>query len=138
MTTATGGRPRHEPTAQSRAMAETFSAFGIPQDDIARLIGITGPTLREHYREELDLGLLKANAKVAQNLFTIACKPTREGLDAAKFWLRVRAGWSEYSPPPDLRRRIDDVDEKLGKKETANREAQTAEKGTSWAALLKH
>jgi hypothetical protein len=65
-------------------MAETFSAFGIPQEDIARLIGITAPTLREHYREELDLGLLKANAKVAQNLFTIACKPNREGLDAAK------------------------------------------------------
>jgi hypothetical protein len=138
MTRATGGRPRHEPTSQSRAMAETFSAFGIPQDDIARLIGLSGPTLREHYREELDLGLIKANAKVAQNLSTIACKPNREGLDAAKFWLRVHADWSEYSPPSDRRRWTDEQPEKLGKKETANREPQTAEKGTSWGALLKH
>lgn len=136
MTEAKSGRPPHEPNPQTRAMAETFSAFGIPQDDIARLIGITAPTLREHYREELDLGLLKANAKVAQNLFAIACKPTREGLDAAKFWLRVRAGWSEYSPAP--RPPTVDPDEGLGKKEIANRDAQTAEQGTSWDGLLKH
>ena len=135
MAKASGGRPPHEPTPQTRAMVETFSAFGIPQDDIARVIGITPPTLREHYREEIDLGLIKANAKVAQNLFTIACKPTREGLDAAKFWLRVRAGWSEYSPPPAPDR---DREEPLGKKEAANREAQTAEEGTSWADLVRH
>lgn len=133
MTLDKGGRPPHEPTPQSRSMVETFSAFGIPHEDIARVIGITAPTLRLHYREELDLGSIKANAKVAQNLFTIACKPTREGLDAAKFWLRVRAGWSEYSPPPPIER-----EEKLGKKEIADRDAQTAEEGTSWSNLLKH
>jgi hypothetical protein len=134
MKKAQGGRPPHEPTPQTRAMVETFAAFGIPQDDIARVTGITPPTLREHYREELDLGLIKANAKVAQNLFTIACNQNREGLDAAKFWLRVRAGWSEYSPPPMAQRH----DEPLGKKAQADRDSATAHEGTEWGALLRH
>ena len=133
MTTAAGGRPRHEPTAQTRAMVETFAAFGIPQDDIAKVIGITPPTLREHYRDELDLGLIKANAKVAQNLFTIACKPSREGLTAAMFWLRGRAGWSEYAP-----RRVESDVQSLGKKAQAELEAGTAHEGTEWGALLRH
>ena len=135
MTSESGGRPPHEPSPQTRAMVETFSAFGIPQDDIARVIGITAPTLREHYRDEIDLGLIKANAKVAQNLFTIACKQTREGLDAAKFWLRTRAGWSEYAPPPS---RSPDSPESLGKKAQANLEAETAHEGTEWGGLLRH
>ena len=35
-------------------------------------------TLRFHYEDQLDLGAIKASAKVAQNLFTMACKPPRE------------------------------------------------------------
>lgn len=131
MTSESGGRPPHEPTAQTRKMVETFSAFGIPQLDIARVIGISAPTLREHYRDELDLGLIKANAAVAQNLFTIATKQTREGLDAAKFWLRTRAGWTDAVPrTPE--------GEPLGKKAQAQIEAGTAHEGTEWGALLRH
>ena len=136
MTEPKAGRPRHQPTPQLCATVETFSAFGIPHEDIARVIGITAPTLRQHYREELDLGAIKANAKVAQNLFTIACKPTREGLDAAKFWLRVRAGWSEYSPAVPRPGIHDEESTPLGKKELANRDAQTAEQGTKWHKLV--
>lgn len=138
MTSESGGRPPHEPTREQRAMVETFAAFGIPQEDIARVIGITAPTLHKHYREELDLGLVKANAKVAQNLFTIATKQTREGLDAAKFWLRVRAGWSEYAPAPVASTAARDVDEPLGKKAQADVDARTAHEGTEWGALLRH
>lgn len=76
-----------------------MAAFGVPQEDIGRLIGVTPPTLRLHYFQEIELGALKANAKVATNLFRIACKESREGLDAAKFWLKMRAGWSEASAP---------------------------------------
>ena len=61
-------------------MVESLSGFGIPQDEIARLVGIDPKTLRFHYAEQIELGAIKATAKVAQNLFTMACKPTREGL----------------------------------------------------------
>jgi hypothetical protein len=124
------GRPPHVATKETQDMVESLSGFGIPQDEIARLIGIDPKTLRLHYAEQVELGGIKATAKVAQNLFAMACKPTREGLQAAIFWLRVRAHWSEYSPRPPM------MSEPLGKKATAEAEALTAGRGTEWGHLV--
>ena len=128
MTRSHAGRPAHVPTDDSRNMVESLSGFGIPQDEIARLVGVDPKTLRFHYADQIELGGIKATAKVAQNLFTMACKPTREGLSAAIFWLKVRAGWSEYAPKR--------VEEPLGKKESAERDALTAGDGTEWGQLV--
>jgi hypothetical protein len=113
-------------------MVESLSGFGIPQDEIARLIGIDPKTLRFPYADQIDLGGIKATAKVAQNLFNMACKPTREGLSAAIFWLKVRAGWSEYAPRPVANR----AEESMGKKMAADRDALTAGDGTEWGRLV--
>ena len=130
MTRSGRGRPAHVPTDETRNLVELLSGFGIPQDEIARLVGIDPKTLRFHYADQIELGTIKATAKVAQNLFTMACKPTREGLSAAIFWLKVRAGWSEYAP------RLPRSDEPLGKKEFAVRDALTAGDGTEWGQLV--
>jgi len=129
MSHAKAGRPPHVPSDETRNMVESLSGFGIPQDEIARLIGIDPKTLRAHYCDQIELGGIKATAKVAQNLFTMACKPTREGLQAAIFWLRVRAHWSEYTPRPTQA-------EPLGKKAAAEAEALTAGQGTDWSRLV--
>jgi len=129
VTRSRAGRPSHVPTDETRNMVESLSGFGIPQDEIARLVGIDPKTLRFHYVDQIELGSIKATAKVAQNLFTMACKPTREGLSAAIFWLKVRAGWSEYAPR--LR-----GEEPLGKKEASERDALTAGDGTEWGRLV--
>jgi hypothetical protein len=123
------GRPPHVPTKETQDMVESLSGFGIPQDEIAKLIGIDPKTLRLHYAEQIELGGIKATAKVAQNLFNMATKPNREGLQAAIFWLRVRAHRSEYSPRPP-------APEPLGKKATAEVEALTAAQGTEWGHLV--
>jgi hypothetical protein len=88
---------RHAPTDDTRRTVQSMAGYGIPQEDIATVIGITHPTLREHYRRELDLGTVIANSKVAQNLFRIATGEGREAVVAAIFWLKTRAGWSEFS-----------------------------------------
>ena len=116
------------PTDETRTLVESLSGFGIPQTEIARPVGIDPKTLRFHYADQIELGTIKATAKVAQNLFTMACKPTREGLTAAIFWLKVRAGWSEYVPKR--------VEEPLGKKELAEREALTTGEGNEWGQLV--
>ena len=128
MTRSRAGRPTHVPTDETRNLVESLSGFGIPQDEIARLVGIDPKTLRFRYAEQIELGNIKATAKVAQNLFTMACKPTREGLSAAIFWLKVRAGWSEYAP-----RRVEGP---LGRKESAERDALTAGEGNEWSRLV--
>jgi hypothetical protein len=128
VTRSRAGRPAHVPTDETRNLVESLSGFGIPQDEIARLVGIDPKTLRFHYADQIEMGSIKATAKVAQNLFTMACKPTREGLSAAIFWLKVRAGWSEYAPKR--------VEESLGKKEAAERDALTAGSGNEWGQLV--
>ena len=77
------GRPRHEPDANQRRQVETLAGYGIPEHEIANLIGIDPKTLRRHYREELTHGHTKANAKVAENLFRKATGEGRESVTAA-------------------------------------------------------
>lgn len=89
------GRPAHMPTNAERRQVEALAGFGIPETDIAGLIGCDPKTLRKHYRDELDHGHTKANAKVAENLFRMALGQGREAVSAAIFWLKTRARWKE-------------------------------------------
>jgi hypothetical protein len=68
LTRTRAGRPSHEPTDETRNLVESLSGFGIPQDEIARLVRIDPKTLRFHYADQIELGSIKATAKVAQNL----------------------------------------------------------------------
>lgn len=89
------GRPEHKPTAKDRAEVEQLAGFGIPQDDIAKLIGINRNTLEKHYRQELDNGATKAIAKVAGALFKRAMGDDAAAVSAQIFFLKTRARWSE-------------------------------------------
>lgn len=84
--------PQHSPTNDLRVRVKAYSAYGIPQENIARLIKISLPTLHKYYREELDTGMDEANAAVAQSLFRSA---TKGSVAAMCFWMKTRAGWRE-------------------------------------------
>lgn len=88
-------RPAHRPQPVTRRQVEAMAGYGVPEADIARVVRIDPKTLRKHYREELDTGHVKANAKVAENLFRKATGEGREAVIAAIFWLKTRAGWKE-------------------------------------------
>ena len=83
----------HAPTQAQRAEVKALSSVGIPQDQIASYVGIDTKTLRKHYREELDKGMIQANASVAKALFKQATE--LNSTPAAIFWLKIRAGWQE-------------------------------------------
>ena len=92
------GRRAHKPDPAQRRQVEAMAAYGIPEIDIGRVVGIDPKTLRKHYREELDLGETKANAQIAGFLFNSA----RNGnVTAQIFWLKTRARWRET--PTELR-----------------------------------
>jgi|SRR6185369_11859499 hypothetical protein len=126
------GYKRHEPTEAGRKSVEAMAGFGIPEEDIARVIGIGAKTLRAYYADELALGHVKANTRVAQNLFTIATGTGSGAVTAAIFWLKVRAGWSEYAPAPVTTPRP----EPLGKKEQAQVASEEAGRGNEWGHLV--
>ena len=88
-------RRAHRPDLSQRRQVEALAGYGVPEAEIAGIIGIDPKTLRKHYREELDHGHTKANAKVAENLYRKATGDSREGVTAAIFWLKCRAGWKE-------------------------------------------
>lgn len=71
---------------------EKYSAVGLPHTDIARILGFSRETLEKYYREELNLGMAKANAAVGGALY----KSALEGNVAAQiFWAKSRMGWRE-------------------------------------------
>ena len=88
-------RPARKPDPVTRRQVEAMAAYGIPEADIATVIEIDPKTLRRHYRKELDTGHIKANTKVAENLYRKATGDGRESVVAAIFWLKTRARWKE-------------------------------------------
>ena len=84
------------PTEEQRRMVHAMAGYGVPQDDIALVIGITSRTMRKHFRHDLDVAMIEANARVAQCLFKQATVPGN--IAATIFWLKARAGWREKQP----------------------------------------
>jgi hypothetical protein len=93
--------PRHRlnPTAEDRKRVKQLAAVGTSHENIARLIGIRSPkTLRLYFREELDRGVVEANAAIAGALFN---KASNGDVPAQRFWLINRADWhpeARYAP----------------------------------------
>jgi hypothetical protein len=97
-------RRAHQPDPAQRRQVEAMAAYGIPETDISRVLGIDPKTLRKHYRDEIDLGATKANAQVAGFLFNSA----RNGnVTAQIFWLKTRAQWKEAPVQHQHEARID-------------------------------
>jgi hypothetical protein len=87
------------PTPAIRETVRRLSGLGLPQEDIAKIVGCAPKTLRKHLRAELDVGQAEANATVAGYLFNAA---KAGDLAATIFWLKTQAGWGEDGlPQPD-------------------------------------
>ena len=82
-----------EPTAEQRRMVQVLSGIGVPQDQIALLIGVDAKTLRKSCRDDLDRGMAEANVKVGQTLFSMTTRG--DNTAATIFWMKARAGWRE-------------------------------------------
>jgi hypothetical protein len=91
------GRRAHRPDPAGRRQVEALAGYGVPETDIAGVIGIDPKTLRRHYRDELKHGHVKANARVAESLYRKATSDGAQSVTAAIFWLKTRAGWRETS-----------------------------------------
>ena len=107
MAKSKGGRPPHQPTEATRKQVKALAAYGIPQEEIGKVVGVSKPTLERHYREELDRGELEANAKVAESLFKKATGDGSQAVTAAIFWLKTRARWKEPATDTNMNLRAE-------------------------------
>jgi len=82
-------------TDENANMVRQLSGLGIPHNQICAILNISKPTLYKYYESELLDGKAKANAKVAQNLFNIACGEGKSAVTAGIFWLKTQCNWTE-------------------------------------------
>jgi DNA-binding CsgD family transcriptional regulator len=82
-------------TDEQRRMVEAMSSFGVTQAEICKVLDISINTLHKHFRTELDTATIRANAKVAGNLFKQATKDDFKAIPAAIFWAKTRMRWKE-------------------------------------------
>lgn len=90
------GRPDHVPTDQTRGQVQILAIAGNKQEVIAMVVGISLPTLRKHYRRELDTAVPLATAAVVHNLHKIATSRGQGAVAAAIYWMKTH-GWKESS-----------------------------------------
>ena len=83
----------YEPTEKDRQFVVSCAGLGITQARIAKLLGISVPTLDKYFREEMDTAADKADTEVFNTLFRMATS----GKDPAAtiFWMKVRRQWRE-------------------------------------------
>jgi len=85
-------------TDATREKVRYLAGVGVPQDDIAKIVGCAPKTLRKRFRDELDRGVAEANAQVSGYLFAAA---KAGNIAAIIFWLKTRANWRERMAPGD-------------------------------------
>src|SRR5579884_172868 len=86
-------RPTFIANDKQRRQVKAMVALGIRQDEIAKVLDMTPKTLRKHFRSELDLGAIEANAKVMESLFQMAT--SGKNTAATIFWVKTRCGARE-------------------------------------------
>ena len=85
----------YQPTDEQRRSVLTMTGFGLRQDEICISLQIDKKTLHKHFRRELDTGMIEANVRVAQALYTNATK--HNNVAAQIWWTKTRMGWKDTS-----------------------------------------
>ncbi len=133
------GRPEHEPNYETRRTVELLVAAGTPMPQIAHTLGISEPTLRKHYPEQIGQGRAKVFASMLASLHAAA----RKGNVAA---IGRMIDIIQHAEMEDISARLrgkaqgqkPDKAEPLGKKAQAAQDALDAASKGSWASLLKN
>jgi hypothetical protein len=135
------GRPQHVPTQENRNKVNMLLAMGRSNERIANALNVTVPTLRKHYFSELkfrDSARDRLDATVAMTFWgQFQGGNTGAGREFIRLLERNDMAFGLRGAPASAPSTDAKKAEKLGKKELANREAQTAHKGTDWGTLLQ-
>ena len=84
---------KYAPTDTHRRQVKMMLGCGLPQQQIALVLGLNRRTLAKHFKSELALGAAEHNALVAEALFRAAT--VDKNIAAMIFWCKTRMGWRE-------------------------------------------
>lgn len=122
---SSGGRAEFSPSKEQREKVEVLICANESEEDIARVLGISRPTLRKHFKEEIATGQAKRRAEVIMAQFRAAVGGNVSAQD--KFL-------KQCSGPAPLQVLADKPvkQAKLGKKEIEHAAAATAGADSEW------
>ena len=123
-----GGRPPFEPTDKQRREVAIAAGGGMTHEQIAAALGISPPTLRKHFPQELIEVASKRRIEALNKLYRVGMKGNVSALKAY-----IAAGEAANAAPAAL---VEPKPEKIGKKDQAEQDAKTAQVGTEWGELL--
>jgi DNA-binding NarL/FixJ family response regulator len=75
-------------SSRDRNLVKALTACGNSHEEIAKILGITPSMLRKHFRDEMTLGGMQANAKVLGSIFKAATQDNN--MTAAIFWAKTQ------------------------------------------------
>lgn len=87
------GRPKFEPSQDMRNGIRGMAGLRMPLEDIAKWAGIQEAQLRKHFKDELRMGPIEANAQIAQSLFDKAISNQPGAISAATLLANIWLGW---------------------------------------------
>lgn len=126
------GRPSFKKTAENQLLVSTLKAAGWSQERVARFLGCDTKTLRKYFSRELAAG---SDLVEGQALQVLVAKMRQGNMAAVRKVLDMTAAGAAQVPDrPAAPVEDEDAPEKLGKKETLEREARTPTGG--WGSLL--
>jgi hypothetical protein len=82
-------------TPEMRQQVALMAATGVRHIDMAAIFSISLSALTKHFRQELDVAPIRANVRVAQNLYRQATRDDPKSIPAAVAWLKARGGWGD-------------------------------------------
>lgn len=83
-------------TDATRERARYLAGVGLPQNDIAKIVGCDPKTLRKRFRDDLDRGVAEAKATIAGYLVAAA---KGGNVTAQIFYLKTQGHWREGTAP---------------------------------------
>ncbi|EHK56915.1 hypothetical protein [Allomesorhizobium alhagi] len=133
------GRPQHIPTEQNRNKVMMLLAFGWNNERIAKALSITPPTLRKNYFRELKFRD-EARDRVEGNLASMLWEFAKAGnVAAAKEFRKLMERndlMGQHLAAHHVGAEKAKKEQKLGKKERAQLEAQTPNTDTPLGELM--
>jgi hypothetical protein len=126
---------KHDPSLVTMQFVSDAAGFGLDNDQIAKLMGITPRVLEKCYEEILASSRTDKIMKLAANMYRLASSSYDEKIQmAACQWLLERWGGQEFRKPPERIETKQIVDDK---KPVVDMSKLTYEERQEWRTLLK-
>lgn len=131
------GRPEFEVTDELRDKVEWYIATGMTQEEVARAISCTIPTLTKHFSDNIENGWARKKAETVDLMVATAKDGNASLVKHLDKTISTFGAMHKFdSPPPGEPQSRPAAP--LGKKEIAQIEAKTAGGGdTGWGNLLQ-